>query len=145
MRINVFYNTLLPRYYRATSKYKAVAGSSLGVLKRKKGELNIIIVNGRQMRRINKEFLKHDYITDVISFGYNSNNLPEVAFGDIFICFEQAKKQAREQRHGALFEMLTLAAHGALHLAGYDDNTDYLRAAMNKKAESIAKAALYKI
>jgi probable rRNA maturation factor len=142
MQINIFYNAPLPKYYRATSKYKAAANAALGVLKRKRGELNIIIVNGRQMRRINKQFLNHDYVTDVISFGYDFFGADVEPFGDIFICFEQAKKQAKEQKHGALFEMLTLTAHGALHLAGYDDKTDKLRAAMNKKAEQIAKLSL---
>jgi probable rRNA maturation factor len=142
MQTNVFYNAPLPKYYRATSKYKNAVLAALGKLSRKKGELNIIIVNGKEMRRVNKRFLNHDYVTDVISFGYNSAGLDGEPFGDIFICFEQAKKQAREQKHGILFEMLTLASHGALHLAGYDDNTDKLRAAMNKKAEQITKEFL---
>ncbi|MDR0645446.1 MAG: rRNA maturation RNase YbeY [Elusimicrobiota bacterium] len=139
MQINVFYNAPLPKRCRATSKYKAAARAALGVLKRKKGELNIIIVSGKQMRRINKQFLNHDYVTDVISFGYDFCGEDKEPFGDIFVCFEQAKKQALEQKHGALFEMLTLIAHGALHLAGHNDNTDKLRTAMNAKAEQIAK------
>ena len=138
MKVNIFYNTPLPRRCRASAKYRAAALKALGKNARPAGELNLIIVGAREMRRINKKFLGHDYTTDVISFGYPPAESAGGAFGDIFICFEQAKKQAARLGHGALFEILTLAAHGALHLAGWDDNTPPLRARMNAEAERIA-------
>jgi rRNA maturation RNase YbeY len=141
VKVNIFYNTPLPKYYRAGAKYRAAALKALGKNARYAGELNLIIVGAREMRRVNKNFLGHDYTTDVIAFGYPYAGAGS-PYGDIFICFERAKKQAARLGHGALFEMLTLAAHGALHLAGWDDNTNVLRAAMNKKAERIAKSLL---
>lgn len=139
MQINVFYNTKLPPYYKTTGKYKKVIQKALGRAAAKKGEVNLIIVNDKEILKINKQFLGHNYVTDVISFGYGEDVGNGEPFGDVFICFEQAKKQAAQQKHGALLEMLVLAAHGTLHLVGYDDNTIELRNKMNAVAEKIAK------
>jgi len=142
MKINIFYNTPLPRYYRVNSKYKNVLLKALGSCARFKGEVSLIITGASEMRRVNKQFLGHDYVTDTIAFGYPANKKEGAPFGDIFICFAQAKKQAAQHGHSALFEMLVLAAHGALHLAGWNDKTTALRQKMNARAESIAREVL---
>lgn len=67
-------------------------------------ELNIVIVGGRKIRRINKEFLNRDKKTDVISF-----NLGEVC--EIYICSEFVKDKK---------ELLKLIFHGFAHIMGYD-------------------------
>ena len=136
MQINVFYKTIVPKYYRATTKYKAVTAKALG----KAGELNIIFVSEAEILRINKKFLQHNYITDVITFPYAHKGAP---LGDIFICFKQGLRQAEEEGHGGLKELLIIAAHGALHLAGHDDKTPKARAAMNARAAKIASGVLY--
>lgn len=139
MQINIFYKTALPEYYKTTAKYKKVILKALGRAAAKNGELNLIIVGEKEIHKINKQFINHDYVTDVISFGYDFDAKQGGPFGDVFICFPQAKKQAAQQKHGALLEMLVLAAHGTLHLVGYDDNTTELRNKMNAVAEKIAQ------
>lgn len=141
MKVNVFYRANLPKYYRATSKYKQVVLKAINKCGAPKGEINVILVSASEILKINKQFLNHNYVTDVISFSYAKHDIPSAPFGDIFICFEQAKKQAGRHGGGALLELLVLAAHGALHLAGWKDNTPKLRNIMNKKAEDIARAA----
>lgn len=141
MQINVFYRAPAPAYYRVTAKYKKVMLKALGAAAKKNGELNLAVLTGAQMLKINKKFIGHNYVTDVISFSYPCAGNGE-PFGDVFICFSQAKKQAAQQGHGALFEMLVLAAHGTLHLAGYDDKTPKLRAHMNGIAEKLAREVL---
>ena len=136
MKVNIFYNTPMPKYYRAAAKYRAVCMRAL----RAAGELNIIFVSEAEILRINKKFLRHNYITDVITFPYEGCGAP---VGDIFICFKQGLKQAKEQNHGGLKELLIIAAHGALHLAGYDDKTPKMRDAMNARAAKIASEVLY--
>lgn len=138
MQINVFYRTNLPKYYKVTGKYKKVMLKALGAAAKKNGELNLVVLGGAQILKINKKFIGHNYVTDVISFGYPCDGAGE-PFGDVFICFDKAKKQAAQQGHGALFEMLVLSAHGTLHLAGYDDKTPQMRAHMNGIAEKIVK------
>lgn len=139
MQINIFYKTQMPKYYRASGRYKAAVLSSLGKTAAKPGEVNIIFVGNSEMLRINKQFLGHNYTTDVISFNYPYKPANGMPFGDIFVCFPQAKKQAE---HGTLKELLILTAHGALHLVGHKDDTDKLRGAMNKKAQQIAEEVL---
>jgi len=132
----------MAKYYRASGKYKAAVLRALGKTAAKKGEINVILTCARRMQGINKKFLGHDYVTDVISFNHPPALGKDAPFGDIFICFPQAKKQAAEQNHGVLKELLILAAHGALHLVGHKDNTAKLREAMNKKAQQIAQKIL---
>jgi rRNA maturation RNase YbeY len=131
MQMNVFYNLPLKPYYKKTSLYKRVAIAALGKRARKEGEVNIIIVGKKEILKINKQFLGHNYVTDVITFEYDEG-------GDIFVCFDAARKQAKERGHGALKEIFVLIAHGALHLIGWKDDTPLQRMKMNSKAEEIA-------
>lgn len=133
----------MPKYYHITAVYKKAVLKALGKDATKKGEVNIIFTNDKEILRINKHFINHHYVTDVISFNYPFTGAEDEPFGDVFVCFPQAKKQAKEQGHPALLETLILALHGTLHLIGYDDNTTELRTAMNAKAEQIAKSFLY--
>ncbi|MGB2578438.1 putative rRNA maturation factor [Elusimicrobium simillimum] len=141
MKINVFYKTDLPKHYRKTSLYKNGVTAALGKYGKLKGEVNLIFVDGKEIHKINKEFLNHDYETDVISFGYDyDKNMEDFAFGDIFVCFDIAKKNALLYKQSILKELLTYAVHGALHLAGMDDATPKLRAQMDAKTERIIAA-----
>ena len=142
MQINIFYRKEISKYYRKTSAYKNIVLKALGKAANYDGEVNIIFVGGREILQINKEYLGHNYITDVISFGYPFDKKQGGPFGDVFVCVEQAKKQAKDLPHSALFETAVLAAHGTLHLIGYDDNTPELRNKMNTKAEAIVSQFL---
>lgn len=143
MQINVFYNIKnLSPYYRQTGKYKKLALAALGRTAAKKGEVNVIIVDAKEILRINQQFLNHNYVTDVISFNYPFDGSAGSPFGDIFVCLDIAKKQAKDEGHGALQELMTLVAHGALHLVGWDDSTLALRTAMNARAGKLAAAIL---
>lgn len=106
------------------------------------GELVVAFVGRRRMLELNRRFLGHDHDTDVIAFRYE--DFPplgaETAFGDVFICVEQARAQARRLGHGVLTECLTLAAHGTLHLLGYDDDTARGKARMFRKQRLCLKA-----
>lgn len=142
MQINIFYREGISKYYRKTSAYKNIVLKALGKAAVYNGEVNIIFVSPEEILKINKEYLGHNYITDVISFGYPFDKKTGGPFGDVFVCVEQAKKQAKYLPHSTLFETAVLAAHGTLHLVGYDDNTTELRSKMNNKAEKIVKEFL---
>jgi len=90
--------------------------------------VNLVFVDGKKIRALNKKFRKIDKITDVLSFE-----------GEIVICVEQAQKNAR--RFGVTFEaeVLRLLTHGILHLAGYDHVKTGERVVMRKKEESYAQ------
>ena len=86
-------------------------------------EFNIIIVDNKRIKEINKEYRKIDKETDVISFAledYMDIELPHRLLGDIYISIDKAKGQALEYGHTLLRELGFLSIHGLLHLLGYD-------------------------
>ncbi len=82
--------------------------------------VNVIYVNDATILRLNKEYLKHNYFTDVITFDFGSDfEIP----AEIYISVETAGRQADDFGVTLNEEIKRLAVHGALHLAGFNDNT----------------------
>lgn len=100
--------------------------------KKKLGSLTIVFLGNAAMRRLNKKFLDHDYPTDVISFDLTTGRDIE---GEVYIGLDKASAQAKEYAVPFGNEILRLAAHGFLHILGYDDNTKKNRAAMLKRGD----------
>jgi len=84
-------------------------------------QFHCLITDDRELRRLNRQFLGHDYATDVLSFpsGEDSETLGELA-----ISAGRAAAQAREFGHTQLDEIRILMLHGVLHLIGMDHETD---------------------
>jgi rRNA maturation RNase YbeY len=82
--------------------------------------LAIVFTHSRSMRKMNREFLKHDFVTDVIAFPLGEDGGVE---GEIYINLDAARKQAHEYGVTYTQESRRLLIHGALHLLGYDDTT----------------------
>ena len=92
---------------------------------RTRGEVAIAIVSDARMRVINRDFLGHDYATDVLSFPADADvRASHGALGDLVIARGVAERQAREAGHAVGTEFKVLALHGLLHLLGYDHDTD---------------------
>ncbi|MBI4345547.1 MAG: rRNA maturation RNase YbeY, partial [Elusimicrobia bacterium] len=94
------------------------------------------------MRRINRDYLGHDYDTDVIAFPYGGGRADDAPFGDVFVSVDQAKAQAKELGHSLLTEALTLAVHGTLHLAGYRDGRPADRRRMFARQDRLVRRFL---
>ncbi|OJX61362.1 MAG: rRNA maturation RNase YbeY [Candidatus Kapaibacterium thiocyanatum] len=90
--------------------------------------IDIIILDDKSIRRMNRDFLDHDYATDVITFPLEDIPLT----GEIYISLDTARKQADDYGVTLVNELSRLAVHGALHLMGHDDATDEDRAGMHK-------------
>jgi len=80
-----------------------------------------LLTGDDELARLNRDFLNHDYPTDVLSFpsGAKSGHL-----GDVAISLERAAAQAREFGHSILDEVRILLLHGVLHLIGLDHERD---------------------
>lgn len=145
MQAHIFYQTDIPAYLHRTKLFKQALAKGLKHVARQNVEVNVIFVDEPEILRVNKTFLNHQYITDVISFNHAR---PPVdtgepwAFGDIFVCYPVARKNAKNFNHTVLQEMLMYVVHGALHLSGMDDHDPKDRAEMDKQAEKIIKAVL---
>ena len=140
MITHIFYQTDIPRYLRRTGLFCKAVEKGLKHFAKQNIEVNVIFVSEREILRVNKQYLNHHYVTDVISFNHP---LPPfdtgdpVAFGDIFVCYPVARKNAKKFNHTILQEMMMYAVHGALHLSGMDDHAPQDRAEMDKQAEKI--------
>jgi probable rRNA maturation factor len=94
-----------------------------------------LITRDEEMRRLNRDFLKHDHATDVLSFP-SKKTLGFI--GDIAISFEHAQRQAAQYGHPVGTEIEILMLHGVLHLLGMDHENDGGRMA---RAENKWRAA----
>ncbi|HYI96654.1 MAG TPA: rRNA maturation RNase YbeY [Bryobacteraceae bacterium] len=80
-----------------------------------------LITDDRELRRLNRQFLGHDYPTDVLSF---PSGLGGPFLGEIAISRNRAAEQAGEFGHGLIQELKILMLHGVLHLLGLDHERD---------------------
>ena len=104
-------------------------------------EVRVAFISDADMRALNKRFRRIDRTTDVLSFGEaipardrgpgavahlerrRSENGGRFELGEILISPEQAKRQARRRKRPVVEEVAFLAAHGVLHLLGFEDET----------------------
>lgn len=98
-------------------------------------ELNFI--NSKKIREINKQYLSHDYSTDIITFNYSDKE--SLIDGEIFISFQDAAGNAKIYKVKYIEEIGRLIAHGILHLIGYDDLTPDKRKKMKNQENRLIK------
>ncbi len=94
------------------------------------GELNYIFCSDNYLLQINREYLSHDYFTDIITFNYVENKLIS---GDIFISIDRIKENASEYKVSFENELQRVIIHGVLHLLGFDDQDDASQEVMTRK------------
>ena len=106
---------------------------------RKVGNVNYLFCDDEEILRVNREFLRHDYFTDIITFDYSHKDR---IGGDIFISLDTVASNARDlgQEYGV--ELLRVIAHGVLHLCGINDKGPGEREIM--EAAENAAIALWK-
>ncbi len=87
------------------------------------GSLAIRVVGDAAIRKLNRDFLGHDYATDVLSFPAETLPDGERYFGDLALSLPRARAQARAGGHSLDDELRLLVVHGVLHLLGHDHDT----------------------
>ena len=91
--------------------------------------LSITFVGRAAISRLNQRYLGHEGPTDVISFGLDRIGRRGAVLGDIYICVEIARENAKRQGVPAGEELLRLVVHGTLHVLGRDHPAGPMRTA----------------
>ncbi|MEI6852737.1 MAG: rRNA maturation RNase YbeY [Bacteroidota bacterium] len=96
------------------------------------GEINVVFCNDDYLLGLNTQFLKHDTLTDIITFDYSDgNNL----MGDIFISVERVRDNANTFSQSSSKELYRVIIHGFLHLCGYKDKAKEAKRIMTHKED----------
>ena len=115
--------------------------------------VEVVFVDGEEIRRLNRETRATDKVTDVLSFPtldgikgqaiygadypYDVDEEGNLVIGSIVICCDRAREQAEEYGHSYKRELHYLLVHGIMHCLGYDHLTDEEKAEMREKEEYI--------
>jgi probable rRNA maturation factor len=100
-------------------------------------EISIIFCTDNYLLQINKNYLNHNYYTDVITFDYTEGVFIS---GDIFISIDTVTDNAKQYSKSFINELCRVMVHGTLHLIGFNDKTDKQQSIMTaKEDEALAK------
>jgi rRNA maturation RNase YbeY len=99
---------------------------------KKVGELAFIFCSDEKILEVNRNFLQHDYYTDIITFDYCEGALVS---GDIFISVERVAENALILNVENNIELLRVIAHGVLHLIGFQDKSPQNKKEMTKNED----------
>ncbi len=93
--------------------------------------INFIFTTDKYLLKINKQFLKHNFLTDIITFELSEPKLPVIA--DVYISIDRIKENSLNLKSGFTTELLRVIFHGVLHLCGYSDKTIVKKKIMTKR------------
>ena len=93
-------------------------------------ELVFNFCSDESLLKINKEFLKHETLTDVITFDYS---VSKAVSGEVFISVDRVRANSKEFHQDFNDEIKRVMIHGVLHLCGYKDKTPKEKALMSDK------------
>lgn len=111
--------------------------------KRKVGDLSFVFCSDDFLLRLNKEYLNHDTLTDIITFDYSKDDNQLPISGDIYISIDRIRENAVKFNKSFENELHRVIIHGTLHLLGYADKTKAAKLEMTKQ-EDIALNLLSK-
>ena len=85
------------------------------------GEFSITLLSDQEMEKLNTRYLGRNVTTDVLAFSMGTD---ELALGDVYVCVDQAIRQAKEHEIPLDAELVRLVVHGVLHVLGHDPPDD---------------------
>ncbi len=103
---------------------------------KKEGDISYIFCDDEFILEINKQYLNHDFYTDIISFDYSVGN---ELHGDVFISIERVQENAEDFKVTFKEELERVIIHGILHYCGYKDKTKEEEILMRKKEDEKIK------
>jgi probable rRNA maturation factor len=100
------------------------------------GEITLVFCSDDYLLKMNEQYLKHDYYTDIITFDYSEKSFIS---GDLFISTERVSENAVKFATSFAKELYRVIFHGVLHLAGYNDKTGVQQQQMREKEDNYLK------
>ncbi len=102
------------------------------------GDITFVFCTDEEELTVNRQFLQHDFYTDVITFDYTCHS---VLSGDIFVSLDMIRNNSEQLGTVFVDELMRIMIHGVLHLTGQGDKTPESKAQMTQK-EDLALAKL---
>lgn len=118
---DIFFFFQHPTTLRNRNRLKQCINRLFEQEKQKLESLNYIFTSDEELLTINKQYLRHDYYTDIITFDLAAKGQPTQ--GDVYISVERVKDNALQMGQPFYKELHRVIFHGALHLCGYKDKT----------------------
>ena len=125
--------TLITQPLKNKTKIRQWINSCAAAEQREIGEVTYLFGNDDYVLSANRQYLNHDYLTDILTFDYSEGGVLQ---GDVIISIDRVKDNAKQFGVSMENELLRVIIHGILHLCGYKDKTKKEAAVMRSKEES---------
>ena len=100
---------------------------------RQVGEISYLFCDDKKILEINRQYLQHDFYTDIITFDYSEK---KTISGDITISLDTVRSNSQQYQTEYVEELNRVIIHGILHLCGLDDHTEAEKKAMREAENS---------
>lgn len=127
-----FHNQGVTFQLKEKNKHKDWIRRSIKKHRKSAGAIAFIFTSNELLLQMNREYLNHNYFTDVITFDYTDE---AVVSGDIFISVDQVRVNAEQFGSDMADEMRRVMVHGVLHLIGFGDDSSEEKKTMRKMEE----------
>lgn len=101
-------------------------------------QLSVALVGAATMSRLHRRYLGRRSVTDVLSFELEADE-SGVVEGEVVVCLDVARREARRRGHAVESELLLYALHGVLHLCGYEDETEAAYRRMHAREDRLLR------
>jgi len=129
----VFYDLKSARFLKNRKKIKDFILSVFVEEGKVLNSLNIVLCDDEYLLSINKEFLQHDYYTDIITFDLSTDT--SSIEGELYISIERVIDNAEKIVTNKVIELHRVIFHGCLHLCGYGDKSSKEESTMRSKED----------
>ena len=106
------------------------------------GDVSVILTSDEYLLDMNKQYLDHDYFTDIITFDYTEN---EIVSGDLFISLDRVRDNASTLSIDFKDELHRVCVHGLLHLSGYMDKSEDDEKLMRSKEDQMLNLRVFHV
>lgn len=97
--------------------------------------LEVVFMSPEEITEINRTYLNHDYVTDIITFRLDDEEDRSALEGTLCCCDDRIREQSKELGVEVREEFLRVLIHGVLHLCGWEDDSDEKQQAMRERED----------